>query len=91
MWFTDRLHYKYKADNAMGIKSGGKHVGLIAQEVQKAIPEAVSENEKGYLMLNNDPVLWAMLNAIKEQKKQLGAQQKQLRILQEKVATLAGK
>lgn len=46
-------------------------MGFSAQEVQKLIPEAVSANSKGYLMLNNDPILWAMLNAIKEQQEQI--------------------
>ena len=35
--------------------------------MQKIIPEAVTENDKGYLLVNNDPILWTMLNAIKEQ------------------------
>ena len=30
-------------------------------------PEAVSKNDRGYLLVNNDPILWTMLNAIKEQ------------------------
>lgn len=32
--------------------------------MQKIIPEAVMESSDGYLMVNNDPILWAMLNAI---------------------------
>jgi hypothetical protein len=43
-------------------------VGLVAQDVQEVIPEAVRENEQGYLMLDGDPILWAMLNSIKELK-----------------------
>jgi len=39
--------------------------------VQRAIPEAVTENSKGYLLVNNDPIIWAMLNAIKEQQKEI--------------------
>jgi len=34
------------------------------------IPEAVSMTSAGYLEVNNDPVLWTMLNAIKDLKKQ---------------------
>lgn len=44
-----------------------KQFGFGAQAVQKIIPEAVSTNTKGYLLVNNDPILWTMLNAIKEQ------------------------
>jgi len=31
-----------------------------------------------YLLVNNDPILWAMLNAIKEQQAQIEQQQKQI-------------
>jgi Chaperone of endosialidase len=61
------VHYRYKADNAMGIRDTDEHIGVVAQDVQKVIPEAVTENSKGYLLVNNDPIIWTMLNAIKEQ------------------------
>src|SRR5208282_2318823 len=64
-----RLHpvrYHYNKENALGIRDEQEHVGLVAQDVQAVIPEAVTENSKGYLLLNNDPILWSMLNAIKE-------------------------
>jgi hypothetical protein len=67
------LRYEYKSDNALGIKSEGEHIGFSAQAVQKVIPEAVSANDKGYLVVNNDPILWTMLNAIKEQQAQIEA------------------
>ena len=39
----------------------------IAQEVQVPFPEAVTErNDHGMLSVNNDPIVWAMVNAIKE-------------------------
>jgi hypothetical protein len=65
------IRYEYKNDNALGINSAGEHVGFGAQAVQKIIPEAVSSNANGYLMVNNDPIMWTMLNAIKEQQKQI--------------------
>jgi hypothetical protein len=65
------IRYRYNKDNPLGIPDEGEHIGLNAQEVQKVIPEAVTKNSKGYLMLNNDPILWAMLNAIKEQQSQI--------------------
>lgn len=60
------VHYSYKEDNVLGLPGGKEFVGLVAQEVKDVIPDAVKENDKGYLMLNNDPIIWAMLNAIKE-------------------------
>jgi hypothetical protein len=68
------VRYRYKAQNALGIKDNEEHVGFVAQEVQKLIPEAVSPDNQGYLIVNNDPILWAMLNAIKEQQAQIREQ-----------------
>ena len=64
------IRYEYKADNAEGIVSEGEHIGFGAAAVEKIIPEAVSRNADGYLMIDNDPILWTMLNAIKEQNAQ---------------------
>ena len=65
------LRYEYRADNPLGITPNGEHIGFAAQAVQKVIPEAVTANSSGYLMLNSDPILWTMLNAIKEQQKEI--------------------
>jgi len=76
------LRYEYTKNNALKINSPGEHIGFGAQAVQKIIPEAVTTNSQGYLMINNDPILWTMLNAIKEQQQeieQLKGQVRQLR------------
>jgi hypothetical protein len=76
------LRYEYRQNNPLGIRSEGEHVGFGAQAVQKVIPEAVTKNNQGYLLINNDPILWTMLNAIKEQQQeieQLKSQVRQLR------------
>ncbi len=76
------IRYEYKPNNSLGLKSTGEHVGFGAQALQQIIPEAVSQTENGYLMVNNDPIMWTMLNAIKEQQRQieeLKAEVKQLR------------
>ena len=65
------LRYQYRPNNAVGITPNGEHIGFGAQAVQKVIPEAVSANADGYLMVNNDPIIWTMLNAIKEQQKEI--------------------
>ena len=69
------LRYEYKRDNALNLKSGGEYIGFSAQAVQRIIPEAVTTNDKGYLLVNNDPILWTMLNSIKEQQAQIIQQQ----------------
>jgi hypothetical protein len=76
------IRYQYKQDNALGLKSETENVGFGAQSLQKVIPEAVTKNQNGYLMVNNDPILWTMLNAIKEQQKEIAELKGQIRKLQ---------
>jgi hypothetical protein len=82
------VRYRYKDDNALGIKDREEHIGLVAQEVQRVIPEAVTENSNGYLLVNNDPILWAMLNAIKEQQQEITALRKRAVRLESKLKEL---
>ena len=60
------VHYHYKAGNPLNLPSQPDYVGVVAQQVQGAIPEAVHRNQDGYLVVNNDPIIWTMFNAIKE-------------------------
>ena len=65
------LRYEYKRDNALGLQSSGEQIGFGAQDLEKVIPEAVTRTSAGYLQVNNDPIIWTMLNAIKEQQKEI--------------------
>jgi hypothetical protein len=85
------IRYRYKEENALGIRDHDEHIGFVAQDVQKVIPEAVTENSRGYLLVNNDPILWAMLNAIQEQQRQIQEQRQQIRTQQRQIASLNGK
>jgi hypothetical protein len=76
------IRYEYKPDNPLGIKSEGENIGFGAQSLQKIIPEAVTMNSAGYLMVKSDPILWTMLNAIKEQQKEIAELKGQVRKLQ---------
>jgi hypothetical protein len=68
------VHYHYKSDNPLKLPSSPDYVGVVAQQVQSAIPEAVERNQDGYLVVNNDPILWTMFNAIKELNQELNQQ-----------------
>ena len=76
-------------DNGMGIRDSNEHIGVVAQEVQRVIPEAVTQNGKGYLPVNNDPVIWAMVDAIKEQGREIEQQRKLLRAQNAQMQNLA--
>lgn len=45
-------------------------VGNSCQEVKDVIPEAIEKDGRGYLTLNNDPVIMALVNAVKELKEE---------------------
>ncbi|MDQ2921555.1 MAG: tail fiber domain-containing protein, partial [Acidobacteriota bacterium] len=75
------IRYELRRDNALGLVSEGEHIGFGAQAVQKIVPEAVTKSRSGYLMLNNDPIIWTMLNAIKEQQKEIEQLKGQIRQL----------
>jgi len=75
------LRYHFRPDNPVGITSNSEHIGLAAQNVQQVIPEAVTANANGYLMVNNDPIIWTMLNAIKEQQQEIQELKREVRRL----------
>jgi hypothetical protein len=60
------VKFSYKKDNPLKLPSDKEFTGIIAQELQKVIPEAVEETKDGYLTVNSDPVHWAVINAIKD-------------------------
>lgn len=78
------LRYQFRPNNAAGLDSQSEFIGLGAQAVQKVIPEAVTTNSNGYMMINNDPIIWTMLNAIKEQQQEIVELKRQIRQLQNK-------
>lgn len=86
--------FNFKSDKTKNVQ-----VGLIAQEVQKYIPEAVKENiYTGKLMIDFDWILFPVANAIKDvdktltqMNKDLIAQAKQLVSLEKHVDKLESK
>jgi hypothetical protein len=58
-----------------------RRLGVIAQNVQQVLPEAVSAAPDGYLAVNYDGLVPVLIEAVK-------AQQRQIQSLQEEVAAL---
>ncbi len=84
-------YYHYKEDNALDLPSDQEYIGLMAQDVQAVIPEAVSQRPNSeFLSLNNDAVIMTMLNAIKEQQKLLEDQKAEIELLKKRVEELEG-
>ena len=42
------------------------HVGVIAQDLQKVFPDAVTKGEDGYLRIRMEDMFYAVINAVKE-------------------------
>ena len=75
------VFFEYKQNNALGLNSEKENIGFGAQTLQEVIPEAVTRNANGYLQVNNDPIIWTMLNAIKEQQEEIVKLKKEIRQL----------
>jgi len=56
---------KFGGTKKTGFEADREFVGFIAQNIQKAIPEAVGQ-EGEYLNFSERPVLAAVVNALKE-------------------------
>jgi hypothetical protein len=56
----------------------GKQVGLIAQDVEKVVPEVVNTDKEGYKSLSYDKLTAVLIEAVKEQEKQITAQQQDI-------------
>jgi len=52
-------------------ETGQKQIGFIAQEIEKIIPEVVGENPDGYKGVQYQNVVGLLVEAIKEQQKQI--------------------
>ena len=49
-----------------GGKEGEVQTGVIAQEIESVLPECIKVSDRGAKTVNNDPVIWALVNAVKE-------------------------
>ena len=57
----DLFHYTYKKD-----ESKTPHVGVMAQDLQKVFPNAVTKGEDGFLRIRMEDMFYALVNAVKE-------------------------
>ena len=57
----DFFHYTFKKDEAKT-----PHVGVMAQDLQKVFPDAVTKGEDGYLRIRMEDMFYAVINAVNE-------------------------
>jgi hypothetical protein len=85
----DGVTYKFDKEGEFARQSGfqlpdGRQVGVIAQAVEKALPEAVIKSPNGVLGVNYNGLTGVLIEALKQQQQQIQQLQSQLRVLQEK-------
>ncbi len=79
--------FSYKAGNKPNLPADINYTGLIAQEVGKIFPEAVSSDGNGFFQLDIQPVNMALINAVRE----LKAQNDELKARLERLEAKIGK
>lgn len=87
--------YEYVDDAVHHTSSGREEIGVIAQQVETVIPEAVKQGPDGYRTLNAGPIYWAAINAIQElnarveiQDAEIAGLQAQNRSMEQRLAAL---
>ena len=66
------MRFRFKDDDKI-------HYGFIAQDVQKIIPDAVTEDKNGYLSLNYQELIAPLYALVQEQEKRIETLEKQLK------------
>ena len=66
------------------------HIGLIAQDVEKVIPELVTEDENGFKAIAYAKLTTILIEAIKEQQGQMTVQQDQITTLEKENTQVIG-
>jgi hypothetical protein len=69
----------------------GDDVGVIAQEIEEVLPEAIRENETGYLSVRYEKIIPLLIEGIKELSNNNKQQQNQIDILNKKIEFLMSK
>jgi hypothetical protein len=64
--------------------SEGKQIGLIAQDVEKVVPEVVTTDKEGYKSLAYDRLVAVLIEAVKEQQKEIVALRQDLETVKAK-------
>ena len=72
------FNYTFKKD-----KEKTPHVGVIAQDLQKIFPDAVTKGDGGFLRIRMEDMFYALVNAVKELDAKITELTNQVKILQE--------
>ena len=82
------VSYRFDKDSDLAKQTGfefpkGRQVGVLAQEVEKVLPEAVSKDRNGVMSVNYNGLTGVLIEAIKQQQKELETLRSEMRALRE--------
>jgi len=73
------ISYNYKDEVTKGeVDPGTKFIGVVAQDIEKAFPEAVRTDENGYKAVSLNALTAILLQAVKDQQKQIDELKKEV-------------
>lgn len=81
------VSFRWQGDNPRSESATPEEIGFIAQDVEKIVPQAVSQQEHGYRSLSYTTLVPVLAEAIKEQQALLDEQREML--AQERERTIA--
>jgi hypothetical protein len=78
------VSYRWKKNEFPELKfPDGQQIGLVAQDVEKVLPEVVLTDSEGYKSIDYAKLTPLLIEAVKTQQQQIEAQQQQIDRLQE--------
>ena len=63
----------------------GRDVGIIAQEVEKVLPEVVEDRENGYKAVKYEKLTALLIQAVNEQQQQIEDLKKEIRYIKNRL------
>ena len=73
-----RFDWKEGFQQEQNTDKGKRQIGVIAQEVEKILPEVVSSDEKGFKSVNYPVITAVLIESVKDLKQIVDNQQKQI-------------
>ncbi len=79
------IYFNWKRDEYPEMEfSDQRQIGILAQDVEKVLPEIVGEDEKGYKAVAYDKLTVVLLEAVKEQQKMINELKAEIEELKKK-------
>lgn len=85
------VDFRYKDLPEKNLSSAELRHGVVAQQLAKVFPDAVTHGSDGYYSVNADPVFWASVNAIQELKAENDARRAENERLKARIERLEAK